>query len=260
MNKQTVDVVSNLICGLTSDNNTPAVSNIIGIKIPILTNDALVDQFINDHQLQDPEKMIKFFVEAFFKAFEAVHESIGDIKELDIGNTISKVNSAKSSFQIGIDNPKFFEEKLNSAQEKLNDAIEELKTKIKIYAEKIRGIDNMSRFERMLKAHRLVTEITVYVKCARQAIDALIAAVNIQILIAERLDMNIKPLLKDFQVFANDYLFKNDILALMSNYDIKRKDDFWLKTRARIKAIESLPDKWDAYLDEVYETESIDFT
>lgn len=208
-------------------------------EIPILTDDENVKKYIKEFELQKPQNMISFFVEANFSAFESIHESIDVLSLSDLANSISKVDVAKRQIDMALANPKLKDNKLLTAQDNLLEASGELERKIEINIEQIRKIDNRGKWQFFLKSAVSVEKIDTYCYIARYALDALIKAFNLQILIAEYMgdiDIN-KSVLQPFDDFVDKTILSGDTCTLMHAYDKDKENGYWLNIRKKIMEI-----------------------
>ena len=131
------------------------------IKIPVLSSDDDVKNFIEEYGLDKVENTIKFFIELYFENFEVLWESLDELKKLDLINTVSKVKGAKTTYEMsrGIADEQRRRQSISSAQTTLNEAYSQLEDKIMFYIEKQRNIDEMSRLKKALRGKNLLNEI-----------------------------------------------------------------------------------------------------
>lgn len=200
------------------------------IKVPILTNDENVKEFVKKFDLQNPENMIRFFVEANFAAIESVKESINELKVEMLNETIAKVDAAKDHIADAIENDEDAKNELEEAKNLLDLAINELIPKIKTNINGIREIDNRSGWQFFLKSKVSIKDIDTYVCCAEVALRSLVAAVE-----AERQITAIKRKTKEPESvikcsrFIKTQILDGDACSLMHAYDKDKKDKFWLR-------------------------------
>lgn len=251
----------NLVSTVASTTNFTSNSLLSSIKIPIATNDEDVKKIIAEYNLQNPDEAINFFVEMCFEQVETINSSINELKELDLLNSISQMKSAHQSLKFGFDNPDSKNEELNVARRKLMDTAELLKGKVKWYISKIREIDNLPRRKFFMRASQNLKSANTNVFCARQALDALVVTINLQIMISREINVNIDAIIEEFYNFVNEELLKNDTIVLMAAYDEKKQDEFWPKLRERIEDMKKLPEMMkNAYLDDEQDEDiEIDF-
>lgn len=201
----------------------------VSIKIPVLSSDDDVKNFIEEYGLDNVENMIKFFIELYFENFEVLWKSLDELKKLDLINTVSKVKGAKTTYEMsrGIADDQRRRQSISSAQTTLNEAISQLEDKIMFYIKKQRAIDDMSKFKRALRGKNLLNEIDNNNDMTKQAIDVLVAAVYLHTIIAEDMGDDIYlSILKPYEEFKNK-LLANETCMLMNAYDRNYTDGFW---------------------------------
>lgn len=233
------------------------------IRIPIITDDEDVKRYIRKFQLDKPQNMIKFFVEANFAALESIEESINVLQFTDMANSVAKVESAKRQIDFALENPRLKESKLSQAQNELFDAMTELENKIKINIEEIRKIDNRSPWQFFLKSRISISKIDTYCNMAKWALDTLITAFNLQMLIANCMeDINIESsVIRPFRDFINSEIIKKDTCLLMHAYDKDKASGYWLNVPKIIDVLVEGNEKLMMYVEDYLEEyDDIDFS
>lgn len=223
----------------TAAKNLPANGGIdlSKITIPMVTNDKTAQKFIEENELYKLDKLISFYVMAHFAQFASVYEGFSDLKELDLGNAVSKIDAAKNYYQQGMDNPDEKKGDLNTAAHDLGEAFSVLKGKVNFYINGIRNVDSArskNRFMGFLKSHGDLSKVDSNNHCAKAAVNAIMEAINLQILISAELGTNIKnSVLRPFEEFKAS-LLSGDTCKLMHDYDDEPESEFWLKLPNRI--------------------------
>ena len=99
------------------------------------------------------EKAINFLIELYFENLERFSESISDLKNIDLINTISEVEGAKITFEMSKDisdeNRRYAN--ISKIQSSLNNAIIALENKVIFYINKQYDIDNMNPLKRAFR-------------------------------------------------------------------------------------------------------------
>lgn len=230
------ELLKNLTTGLSQNamekvvNMIPMLSkkgvDLSKMQVPFLTNDKNVEKFINEFQLRDPQKLIRFMVEWHFATLEHFSADNNDIKVLDIINSCAFVKSAKMKYNRALDNENDKKYYLLEASNNLDMGISQLGEKAIFYIDKIREIDNRKQPEFFFKALLSLININTFDHCAKLAIELTIEAIKLQIAIAGELNHNIKSEKKIFEDFKHSVL-KDDNYLLMHAYAPKANKDFW---------------------------------
>lgn len=227
------------------------------IRIPILTEDEDVKEYIEKFQLNKPENMIRFFLEANFAAFESTKESVNELKEIDLRNSISKVKAAESQIKDAMNDKDDEKDEFNRAKWNLDVAIQELISKIEIYVDGIRNIDNRSKWQFFLKSKVSLTDIDTYVNCAEYALQALLTAVDLQRCIAAYRKKQVPNTIDDGCKFIREQILDGDTCLLLHAYAKDKQEEFWLKIGEKCK---SLIDDNNCIVEYVDEYDDIDFS
>lgn len=227
------------------------------IQLPILTNDEDVKKYIKEFQLQNPENMIRFFIEVTFASFESTKESINDLKLLDLADCISFVNAAEGQIKDAMNNKSDEKEELNEAKHNLDKAINELQKKIEIYIDGIRKIDSRSKWQFFLKSKVSLTDIDTNVGCAKYALEALITAIELQKYIATLKRSDVPSAVGSGNQFIKKKILDGDTCSLMHAYDKNQQECFWLKIEHKC---DNLIKDDNCLADYVAEYDNIDFS
>lgn len=231
--------------------------NVADFKIPLVTSDPDVKRIIDEFQLRDPEKMIRFLAEAHFAAFDSIREGIYDLNEIDMINSVSFVGGAKRSYKRAIANPQSKKKLLEDVSVHLDQGLEQLQDKAFFYIEKVRAIDNKSRIKFFFKGKDGgIKAVDSHNHCAKSAVNAVIEAVNLQSAIAADLGWNIDDsVIIPFEEFKYR-LLGGDNCSLMHAYDDEAESEFWLKLP---QLFENTLDTADILQDFLGSTEAGDF-
>lgn len=238
--------------------------NLSNFKVPFLTSDPDVEKIIDELQLRDPEKMIRFLVESHFSAFDSIREGVYDLQQTDMINSVSFVGGAKRSYKRAIANPQSKNKLLEEASTHLDQGLEQLQEKALFYIEKIREIDNKSRIKFFFKGKDSgVKAVDSHNHCAKSAVKAVIEAVNLQMAIAAELgwdiDSSVTVPFEDFKY----RLLGGDNCSLMHAYDDEAESEFWLKLPQildnALETADTLQDFLDSTEESDFDYDNIEF-
>ncbi len=73
-----------------------AMNVISKVRIPILSSDSDVIRFCQDYRLNEPQNIIRFFVESYYAQFCASVDSISNLQKENPDDVISKVDNARN--------------------------------------------------------------------------------------------------------------------------------------------------------------------
>lgn len=229
--------------------------NLNNFKVPFVTTDPYIEEIIDEFQLRDPEKMIRFLVKGHFAALESIKDGFADSQEIDLINSISYVGGAKRTYKRAIANPQSKTKLLEDITKDLDRGLEQLQQKAFFYISKIREIDNRPRISFFLKAKLDLKKVDTNNHCAKAAIKAVIEAVNLQTAIAAELGWNIDDSISSFEDFKNK-LLGGDNCSLMHAYDDEAESEYWIKLP---QLLDNVLDTADTLQDFLNSTEDSDF-
>lgn len=230
--------------------------NLTNFKVPFATTDPYVKEIIDEFQLRDPEKMIRFFVEAHFAELESIKDGFADLQEIDLINSISYVGGARRTYKKAIANPQSKTKLLEDISSRLDQGLEQLQEKAILYIEKIRDIDNRPRLSFFGKAKLDLKKVDTNNHCAKAAVKAVVEAVHLQMAIAAELGWNIDDSVTEpFEEFKYR-LLGGDNCSLMHAYDDEAESEYWLKLP---QLLENVLDTADTLQDFIDNTEDSDF-
>ena len=234
-------------------------------SIPIFSTDSDVIEFINEYDLNKPDNLIKFIIEIYYENYEALQESIAQLKDMDMINTISAVSGAKKTYEMskGVSDRERQLAHISSAQASLNKATSALEEKILYYIRAQRNIDGMNRFKRIIRSKSILIDIDTNNVLAKQAIRAIFEAVTLQTVIAKEIGDNIeKSVIIPYNNFKKKIL-ENDNCLLMNDYDKDYEDEFWLHIADLLESVntasEIIQEVSDEPDDEDIDYENIEF-
>lgn len=224
-------------------------------KVPLVASDPYVEEIIDEFQLRNPEKMIRFLVEAHFAELESIKDGFADLQEIDLINSISFVGGAKRTYKKAIANPQSKTKLLEDITVHLDQGLEQLQEKAIFYIAKIREIDNRPRISFFSKAKPDLKKVDTNNHCAKTAVKAVVEAVNLQIAIAAELGWNIDDSISSFEDFKHR-LLGCDNCSLMHAYDDEAESEYWLRLP---QSLDNVLDTADALQDFLDTTEDSDF-
>ncbi len=237
----TVGAVQRLICtaieNVSRQNLEKAVKCINGgshaASVPVLSSDRDMGKFIQDYQLQNPDKLIRFLVGLHFAIIDELKDSTEFLKYLKLNDTIALVNSANTELMCSVYNPREKNRFLQKASERLTGAIEVLQGQAELYINEIRKHDQMGRLEFFLKSRVSLKTLDTNVFCAKVSIKAVLEAFQLQLLISAQLGINPTAYVESFMNHTR-ILLSDDNCRLMHAYDKDNIDEFWLTLPSQI--------------------------
>lgn len=219
------------------------------IRIPILTNDNEVKEYIEMFDLQKPENMIRFFVEGYVATIEGIYEGVNDLKVQNLQIVLGEVKGAANMVKMGMDNPNIRKEKLSSAQNQLLTASEKLENLLRTYIDKLSKIDQRSRWKFFLKSSVSVSDIDTNCACAKQAVEALEMIVRTQMLIAVELGTKIdSSVITPYLNFLKE-TFSDSVCDLMHAYDKDKQEGYWKKFPEKLISAEKVVVSFREYVE-----------
>lgn len=244
-----------------AENNAGAI-DLSKIQIPYFTTDSDVLQVIKELGLKDPQKMIRFMVEWHFENLQCIIDGFNEMKDIDLINSYSLIEGSKLTYEQALANTEDKKYLLNTVTQNLNVGFSQLKEKAKKYINQIKDIDNRSRITFFRNAKRDYNKVVADNKLAKAAVDLAVEAVNINILISEEFGWSTDTVIRNFEKFKKE-LISEDNCMIMHDYDIDKKDEFWLKLPERldnaINTAELLKEFIDNTEEEDYDFDHIEF-
>lgn len=150
-----------------------AVSNIKGktsnFKVPYLVKDKDTKKYIQELELDNPQKLAMFLVEVGFKAAEVFISSINEI-QIDIMNDfLSRVKAIKQKIKHNLF-ANDADERLRNYQDELIDLRNILEERVSVNIQRIIKVDKMSSFERKVKAAFIRNNVDLYTTSAQKCL------------------------------------------------------------------------------------------
>ena len=68
------------------------------IEVPFITSDKDIQRYVHELQLNKPENLIRFYLEASLAPARSLCEDINDLKRTDLYNTIAPINSSANTY------------------------------------------------------------------------------------------------------------------------------------------------------------------
>ena len=121
--KQLTAAAEKVLTG-TVDVPKPCIDKALGViqkfdiskcRVPFITDDENVKKAISDFELENPEKCMRFIVEAFFAQAECIIETANVSQQSNLCDSISYIHTGKDFICYGMDNPNYLEEKFSKA-------------------------------------------------------------------------------------------------------------------------------------------------
>lgn len=258
--------VKNQVGDLAFEKAQQALDGVLGnnFRIPIetFTDDEELLQIMKEFGLDDPKIMIRFMVESFYGALEAIQSEIISLKVMDTKKTTSLIESAKRLYDYGKENPDDKYEKFNTAQDKLFDAVEALKEYVSACVDSTRAIDNQSKWKFFKNAKEHMATIDSNIAIIRLSLNAMEQAVSMQMLIAEELNKKIESsVLRPYEEFYDTVLLSGDTCRLLQAYEFKDKEyeEYFLKLPEKKNNIRVMNTAYKEYVDELEGYDNIVF-
>lgn len=239
--------------------------NSFRIPLEMVTNDSGTLEIMQEFELYKPENMVKFLVESFDGAIEAIQNEIQDLKLMQIDEQIGKVHGAKGLFDYAMENPDNKKDKLNTAQDMLFPAIFTLEKYIVRFIDSTREIDNKPKWKFFVNAKEFMSTIDSNIRLIRVSLDALEEAVTMQMLIAKELGANIDgSIIQPYCNFYDKALLSRDTCRLLDAYEFqdRKKEKYFLRLgekKQNIKKFSDAYEKYEEYVDELAEYDEVIF-
>lgn len=226
-------------------------------KIPLVTNDPKVNEIIDEFELRDPKKMVRFLIELHSANYECIMTGISEIKQNDMDNTVSIIDQAKQNYYNAMANEKFKETYLVDATKQLNLCLPQLLRKALNCIEATRKIDKLPKHQFFIQSKKaMIQNIDENNYLAKTAVKGMIDAYNLYTIIATELKLDINnSVIKTFEN-SKRKLIEDDNCSLMHAYDKDSREEFWLKLPELFDHISETADVLQDFLDS---TEDDDF-
>lgn len=230
-----------------------ALGNNFRIPIETFTDDKKSQQIMKEFGLDKPENMIRFMVESFYGALEAIQSEVILLKLMQINGPIGMIQSAKRMYDYGVENPNDKVNKFNTAQDDLFRAVEILKRQVSTCIDSTRTIDSKPRWKFFINAKEHMATIDSNISIIRLSLNAIEQAVSMQMLIADKMGKNIeKSVLRPYEEFYDTVLLSGDTCILLQGYEFKdkEKEKYFLRLSEKKKNIKMLDTTYEEYVDE----------
>lgn len=192
------------------------------IRIPIITSNEDVAEYVNQFELSKPENFVRYLVEASYAPVESICNGINAIREENLDRYINGVKTCTNNYLIQLEDPK----KILAQLEGIANNLESM---ISRYINAIKSIDNRSKWRFFIGAKSALTEIDSNVSLAKSAVASYVRASNLYIIIASQCGVNSQTRLNSYENFMDNILLSNGVCRLMHEYDVNQDDEFWLK-------------------------------
>lgn len=259
-------VVKNQVGDLAFEKAQGALDGILGynFKIPIetFTDDEISLQIMKEFGLDKPEKMIRFMVESFYGALEAIQSDVVSLKFMQVNESIGRIESAKRMIDYGIDNPDDKINKFDTAQNNLFDSIAILEKQVETCIKSIRSIDDKPRWKFFINVKEHMATIDSNITIIRLSLDAIEQAVSMHMLIANDMNKKIEPsVLRPYEEFYDKVLLSGDTPRFLQDYEFKDRnhEKYFMRLSEKRNNIRVLNKAYEEYVDELEGYDNIVF-
>ena len=196
-------------------------------KVSYFLTDEDTKKYIEELDLDNPKKLAVFLVEVGFSAVDVVIESIRKIQKDMLKDDLRKLNGIKQKIKHAMLSENSFE-RLTNYQDELIDLRNKLEGKAAEYIHEIEQIDNMSSFERKLKAAFIRNNVDLYTKSAQLCLQAVMEITKVHIFIADYVGDNyFFTIQSDIDDFMNRHIFSGNKISIMNDWATKEDRNFW---------------------------------
>ena len=229
------------------------------IRIPIITSDEEVLQYIKEFELDRPDVFIHYLVETAFAPADEICNGINDLKEENLKECIDIIRTQKENY---LRRKKKQNTNVDTILDKLAEMSNVLESKVEMYINAINRIDSRSKLEFFIKSIWAVPQLKANVSFAKNAVTSYVMANNLYMLIASQCNEHYQDRLDAYERFMERVLLGNNVCLLMHAYDPKQEEEFWLKIEELKKqayVISEITNEINDDNDE-YDVENIDFS
>lgn len=222
-----------------------AMDVISSVRIPILSSDNDVIRFCKDYRLNEPQNIIRFFVESYYAQFSASIEAITNLQKENLDEVISKVDNARNYLLDALkqNNDTSKREMLRDSVRESRSAISNLQRKIENYISEVRRIDDLPDWKYKLQAPANLPKLKAQGVLAKAAAASLTQAINLLESASAELGETANSVFEGYKRFMQETVIPNAIL--MHDYDEKKPQEFWLGMRKQLEANKILADVMD---------------
>lgn len=196
-------------------------------KVSYFVTDEDTRKYIKEFNLDNPQKLAMFLVEVGFSAVEVVVGSINEIQIDMMNDFLSKLKAIKQKIKHSMlaDDSN---ERLRNYQDELIDLRNVLEKRVSENIQRIIRIDNMSSFERKIKAAFIRNNVDLYTKSAQVCLQAVMEIAKLHIFIADYIgDNNFSIIQSDIDEFMNEVVFCGNNISLMNDWSTKENRNYW---------------------------------
>lgn len=211
-------------------------------RIPILSTDKDVIDFCRQYRLNEPQNIIRFFVESYYAQFSASVESIIDLQRENLDDVISRVDNARNYLLDALkqSNESSRRELLRDSVRESRSAISNLQRKIENYISEIRRIDDLPDWKYKLQAPMNSRKLKAQGALAKAAASSLCQAINLLESASAELGETANAVFEGYKQFMQDTVIPN--ARLMHDYDENKRQEYWLSMRKQLEANTILAD------------------
>lgn len=222
-----------------------AMDVISSVRIPILSSDNDVIRFCKDYRLNEPQNIIRFFVESYYAQFSASIEAITNLQKENLDEVISKVDNARNYLLDALkqNNDTSKREMLRDSVRESRSAISNLQRKIENYISEVRRIDDLPDWKYKLQAPANLPKLKAQGVLAKAAAASLTQAINLLESASAELGETANSVFEGYKRFMQETVIPNAML--MHDYDEKKPQEFWLGMRKQLEANKILADVMD---------------
>lgn len=196
-------------------------------KVSYFVTDEDTRKYIKELDLDNPQKLAIFLVEVGFSAVEVIVGSINEIQIDMMNDFLSKLKAIKQKIKHSMlaDDSN---ERLRNYQDELIDLRNVLEKRVSENIQRIIRIDNMSSFERKIKAAFIRNNVDLYTKSAQVCLQAVMEIAKLHFFIADYLgDNNFSIIQGDIDEFMNEVVFCGNNISLMNDWSTKENRNYW---------------------------------
>lgn len=194
------------------------------IKIPIITSDEDVIAYIREFDLDNPERFIDFMVEAVYAPADEIYVGINELREENLKECIDIIRAQKENYL-----RRKKKQNTDAILDKLCEMSNVLESKVEMYINAIKRVDERSGWEFFIKSIWAVPQLKSNGSLAKNAVSSYVMANNLFMIIASLCGEDYKKRLNAYENFMNRVLLEGDVCLLMHAYDKNPENEFWLK-------------------------------
>ncbi len=226
-----------------SDKKSPFIrhedADAVKTNVESMTDKEYIENVIEELGLSDPKKLLEFVIDTHLALFDGIMNDLGEIKELDLKNTIASEETALDHFKLALEDND--EKEMDKAKDILMVVWRQLKNKIEIYINSIRKIDSHAnnRWKYYIFAHSDFKKLEVNNRLLKIASDELLKTMAILKGVSIHLGRQMDAVFDPFETFIDNTMTENTC-GLLVDYDKDRNDGYWESYRRKAKKINSV--------------------